>query len=420
MLLLQPARRYVRAAHLAEIADASLRVGVVNDLKWTLSWIGVDRATLAASDSRYDNVVGMEGVGKNGGNDDHFGKADASAVWRTGGGIELVAGARPPLFADVATARSGFKVIPTYVSALTSDAPFAGVFVGGTLAVDARFDGYRLFVAQPLGQARPPPTAHVTASEGLVDAAAKDYPLAPDDLRAGNWRVDYFGYDGLPSAKQRRGGGQGRGGGGRGPARGSASAGQRRNKRAAASLGRISFHSGLGSGGSSLVGSAAAALAIGDEHGLRIDRVRARVRTLPLEGWLVLGFGLFLLWYKKHLAVQSQERLYHRRRRRRNLDECTVNPNATMMRDLAEEEEKEMLGADMYGSGDKVRRRSNPASGKKRESLKAIRNAFSRDEGRGGGKSSAYGHGGEPRRESERRISDMEGGGARRRSGARD
>jgi hypothetical protein len=407
-------RVYVRVAHLTEIADASLRVGVVNDLKWTLSWIGVDRATLAGGGP----VGGMEGVGEDGGGGfggaargDEAGDEAAPATWRTASGSELVPGARPPLFADVPTARSGFKVIPTYVSALTSDAPFAGVFVGGLLATDARFNGYRLFVAQPLEEGRPPPEVLVTPGDGIVDVA-KDYPLAPDDLR--HWRVDYFGYDGLPSAKQRRGGQRGAGRAGHG-ARGSASAGQRRNKRAAL----------LGGGGGGLVGSAAAALAIGDEHGLRIDRVRARVRTIPLEGWLVLGFALFLLWYKKHLAVQSQERLYHRRRRRRNLDECTVNPNATMMRDLAEEEEKEMLGADMYGTGDKVRRRSNPASGKKRESLKAIRNAFSRDEGSGrggggGGKSSAYGHGGEPRRESERRISDMEGGGARRRSGARD
>ena len=30
-------------------------------------------------------------------------------------------------------------------------------------------------------------------------------------------------------------------------------------------------------------------------------------------------------------ALQSQERLYHRRLRRRSLDDCTVNPNSTAM-----------------------------------------------------------------------------------------
>ena len=63
-------------------------------------------------------------------------------------------------------------------------------------------------------------------------------------------------------------------------------------------------------------------------------------------------------------ALQSQERLYHRRLRRRSLDDCTVNPNSTAMYEFEDE------GKEDLGDGGGTRRRSNPASGKKRESLK--------------------------------------------------
>ena len=72
------------------------------------------------------------------------------------------------------------------------------LFVGAPIVVRPRFDSFRVVVAQPIA----PPSTHkvsrLNPSEWSRSASRLVRPVTAEALRANGWRVQYFGYDGLP------------------------------------------------------------------------------------------------------------------------------------------------------------------------------------------------------------------------------